>query len=495
MPNRERPDIVLIMTDQQRADTIAAHGHPHMVTPNMDRLVRNGRTFTRAYCPGATCVASRAAMFTGRYAHNTGAHSFFDWGHHRTWVHDLAEAGYYCANIGKMHFQPRDTPGGFHDRIVVENPTSVTNWGGYGDDAWGNYLKLHGHERPNHRHRTDPEWKKKFQGVPWHLPEHLHSDIFTGNTAVQWIRHHDDERPLFLQIGFPGPHEPWDPLERHLRLYENADLPMLADWPGDLEGKPPQHQAHREFHAGCDHESRIAMDEATLDDVRRMQRHYFAKVSLIDEQVGRVLDALEAAGRLDNSLIVFCSDHGEMLGDHRLAYKWLMYESIVRVPLIVSGPGVEPGEDRNLASLIDLGPSLLDWVGAAIPTRLEGGSLAPAWRGEGPTGRRYAFCEDNYMIMMAGERFKMVYYLGQELGELYDLAADPAETRNLWNDPAHRETRESLRAELLEWLGASAYYQSGHHCGEGPDYERRWPGPDNAYLHGDTFRPKTVEFL
>lgn len=494
MPS-QRPNLILIMTDQQRADTIAAMGHPHMVTPNLDRLAARSRRFTRAYCPGATCVASRAAMFTGRYAHNTGAHGFFDWGHHRTWVHDLADAGYYCANIGKMHLQPRDVPGGFHDRIVVENPTSVSNWGGYGDDAWGNHLKLHGHQRPNHRHRSDPAWKAKFQCVPWHLPEDLHSDIFTGNTAVQWLRNHEDERPLFLQVGFPGPHEPWDPLPRHLDAYKDKTLPPAAARPGELAEKPPQHAAHQKFHASCDHESVIAMDEATPEDIERMRRHYYAEITLVDEQIGRVLDALEETGRLENSLIVFCSDHGEMLGDHGLAYKWLMYESIVRVPLLIAGPGVAPGDDEGLVSLIDLGPTLLDWIGEPVPTRLEGGSLAPVWRGEAASPRRYAFCEDNYMIMMTGERFKMVYYIGQETGEFYDLQTDPGELHNRWHDPDLATVRNEMRGDLLEWLATSTYYQSGHHCGEPGIYQRRWPLPDNAFLHGNSYVPKQVDFL
>lgn len=490
-----RPDIILIMTDQQRADTIGALGHPHMATPTMDRLVREGRAFTRAYCPGATCVASRAALFTGQYAHNTGAHSFFNWGHQRTWVEDLADAGYFCASIGKMHFQPRDVRGGFHDRVVVENPTSITNWGGFGDDDWGRYLKIHGYERPNYRHRTDPDWHRHFQCVPWHLHEHLHSDVFVGESAVQWIRHHEDERPLFLQVGFPGPHEPWDPLPRHLERYAGKELPPRVTRPGELDEKPPQHRAMQRFFSECDHEAQIQMADATEEDVDRMRRHYYAKISLVDEQIGRVLDELEAAGRLENALVLLCSDHGELLGDHQLAYKWLMYEPVVRVPFVAWGNGVAEGIDPSIVSLIDIGPTVLDWAGVEVPTRLEGGSLAATLREGEPGGRTAAYSEDNYQIMRVEERYKMVYHIGQDLGELYDLEADPHELFNRWGDPDFAAIQTRIQGELLNWLARSTYWQSGHRCGESDTTPRRWPNAGDAALHGENFLPRPDAFL
>ncbi len=486
-----RPNIILIMTDQQRFDTIGAWGNKHMVTPHMDRIARNGISFHNAFCPGATCVASRAAMFTGMYAHNTGAHSFFNWGHHRTWVQDLADGGYYCASIGKMHFQPRDVPGGFHDRIIVENPTSVTNWGGNGDDDWGNYLHHHGEARPNHRHRSDPAWKRKFQCVPWHLDEHLHSDVYTGDAAAGWVRHYEEDKPLFLQVGFPGPHEPWDPLPRHLHLYRDKSFPKPHFREGDLEGKPPQHEAHQQFHASVDHESCIDMPKVTDEDIEKIQRHYYAKISLVDEQVGKLLDALEGEGLLENSFVVFCSDHGDMLCDHRLIYKWLMYDTVTRVPLMISGPGIgKMGQVEDLVSLMDVGPTLLELAGINPPTRLEGRSLSPYLKGGSIEPRNYVYCEDNYMIMMRGDRYKLVYYIGQENGEFYDTLEDPGELKNLWRDPAVEPIRQGMKGELLEWLATSTYWNSGYKCGEPGQYKRRHPAPDNPWLHGNTASPK-----
>ena len=304
------PHIIMIMTDQQRADTIAAWGYDHMITPNMDRLVREGISFRQAFCPGATCIASRAALFTGMYPHNTGVYSFNPWADHRNWVQDLADSGYWCVNIGKMHFSPRDATGGFHERIVVENPTNKHLLNGGADDAWGRFLSLHGLERPNERNKTDPNWKSKYQGVPWHYEERFHSDVFIGHSAIAWIRSHRGKRPLFLQIGLTGPHEPWDPLPRHLERYRGKKMPPRIFRPGELETKPPQHEAHKRLLAETEHESVIDMYSATEEDIAEMRRHYYAKITTVDEQIGRILTALEEKGVLENSLLIFSRTTG-----------------------------------------------------------------------------------------------------------------------------------------------------------------------------------------
>jgi len=498
-----RPNIVFIMTDQQRADTIAALGYEHMHTPHMDSLVDEGVSFTRAFCPAATCVPSRAAVFTGIYAHNTGCYTFDPWAHHRNFVHELNDSGYWCANIGKMHLSPRDTPAGFHERVVVENPTNLTVEKGGSDDDWGKYLSFHGEQRPNHRQKTDPEWDRKFQCVPWHLDEKLHSDVFAGDSAASWIRSYAvGKQPFFLEIGFPGPHEPWDPPARFLEHYKDDWGTLPPSLKEDLSKKPPQHRAHQEFMANADGEARIRMQDATEEDIIRMRRHYFGKISLVDEQVGKVLEALEEKGLRDNTIIVFTSDHGEMLGEHGLAYKWLLYDSIVRVPLIVVDPretsrkGVKTDD---LVSLIDLGPTLLEYAGVKVPTRMEGMSLGPAVRGEPYLKRETVYAENNTMLMCRSSNKKMVYYLGQPEGEFYDLDQDPFEMDNLWDEPGHREEITRWKVHLLEWLAGSNYHQLGHRCGkedEERQYPLRWPRPEEGdyYLHGPNAKPPAVPY-
>ena len=245
----------------------------------------------------------------------------------------------------------------------------------------------------------------KHQGVPWHLEERFHSDVFIGNSAVSWIDNYAGDKPIFLMTGFTGPHEPWDPLPRHLDLYAGKEMPPSYKKTGELDEKPPQHKTVQDFHANTHHESQIDLRGASDEEIAEMKRHYFAKITTVDEQVGRVLDALERRGWLDNSLLIFCSDHGEMLGDHGLAYKWLMYDSIVHIPLIIRHPGSvdEPSTVNDLVSLMDLGPTILEAAGVDVPTYLEGRSLLPYLDGESIEPRKFVFCEDNYQIMMRSE--------------------------------------------------------------------------------------------
>tara|TARA_R100000027_G_scaffold61554_5_gene53036 strand:- start:53018 stop:54496 length:1479 start_codon:yes stop_codon:yes gene_type:complete len=485
------PNIVLIMTDQQRWDTIRAWGHSWMHTPNMDRLARNGVSFRSAYVPAATCVASRAAMFTGMFAHNTGAYSFNNWSHHRNWVQDLSDAGYWCVNIGKMHFQPHFDAPGFDERIVVENPTSppfICN-PSEPDDAWGHYLNSHGAKRPLFRNRTDPDWTSKIQAVPWHLDEHLHSDVFIGNSAVGWIKNqrYQEKRkhPLFLQIGFTGPHEPYDPLPRHLERYEDAEIPDPIFTDNEFDKKPPQHRAHQENFANRPGEGVIPLKDASLEAMRTMRKHYCAKVSTVDEKIGEILDELEAEGILENSIIAFCSDHGDMLGDHRLPYKWLMYEPVTHVPFIVWDARNDPqGTDVNsMVSLMDLGPTLLDAAGIKIPRYLEGQSLLPWTRGESGPSHPFVCAEDNYQTMMREERYKIVLYTGAEYGELYDLDSDPYELDNRWDDPALHGEKCRLLDQHRRWLAESCYKASPF---KSRSYQSPPPREPTApfYLHG-----------
>ena len=485
-----QPNIVLIMTDQQRFDTIDAWGHDHMITPNMDRLAREGVSFRHAYCPGATCVASRAALFTGMYPHTTGVYTFQPWAEHRNWVQDLADAGYWCVNMGKMHFTPRDVPGGFHERVIVENPTNKNLANGGSDDDWGRYLSIHGIDRPNDRNQTDPDWLAKHQGVPWHHDERFHSDVFIGDSAVTWIENHRGSRPFFLQVGFAGPHEPWDPLPRHLAMYSDVEVPPAVSRQGELDDKPPQHVAHLDMHATTDHESQIGLRGATGDDIARMRRHYYANITTVDEKVGEVIDALGSRGYLDDSLVIFCSDHGELLGDHGLAYKWLMYDPITHVPLIMWRPGDDgPSRDvTDLVSLVDLGPTVLEAAGVQVPSYMEGRSLRAYLDGESIAPREFVFCEDNYQIMMRNTEHKLVYYIGQELGELYDLSDDPGELWNRWAHDDYATVKNDMLLRLLGWMATSNYYNAGYKQTRSRQTPMRWS--NNPYLHGREGRPQ-----
>lgn len=484
----DRPNIIFVLTDQQRADTMGAWGNEHMITPHMDALVARGVSFRNAFCPGATCMASRAAIFTGMYPHNTGIYSFHNWSQHRNWVHDLKDAGYWCTNIGKMHLEGHGVDDGFHERIKVENPTNLQRKNGGADDDWGRFLAHHGIERPNHRNRDDKEWMQKFQGVPWHLEERFHSDVFIGDAAVGWIESWRGDKPLFLEVGFTGPHEPWDPLVRHLEMYEGKDLPEAIWRDDELADKPPQHAAYQRAFIETTNEAQIDLRAATQEQIAEMRRHYYAKITTVDEQLGKVMAALEKRGMLDNSLLVFCSDHGEMLGDHRMPYKWLMYDSVTRVPLVVCDFRKDRGQSvstvDDLVSLMDIAPTMLEAAGVEVPSYIEGRSLSPYLAGQVVEAREWVFCEDNYEVMMRGRDYKLVYYIGQEQGELYDLQKDPHELYNLWDNAAYRDVKTQMRLQLLEWLAASTYWNAGYRQTRNKRYTMRWPRKEDMGLSG-----------
>ena len=255
----------------------------------------------------------------------------------------------------------------------------------------------------------------------------------------------------------------------------------------ELADKPPQHEALKKMFSTAGHESGINMYLANDERIDRMRRHYYAKVTTVDEKMGEILDALEERGYLDNALVIFCSDHGENLGDHALAYKWLMYDTITHIPLIIRYPDRRRRGDRlsDLVSLMDLGPTILEAAGVPVPTYLEGRSLLPyADPDASVTPRDYVFCEDNYQIMMRSPVHKMVYYIGQQEGELYDLEADPGELWNRWDDDAYAGIKAKMKEDLLEWLAASNYWHAGYKRDRSAHYNVRWPTRDNVNLQG-----------
>ena len=231
-----------------------------------------------------------------------------------------------------------------------------------------------------------------------------------------------------------------------------------------------------------------------------MKRHYHAKITTVDEEIGKVLAALEERGWLEESLLIFCSDHGELLGDHNLAYKWLMYDPVVHIPLIIRQPNsiTPPHDIHDLVSLMDLGPTILEAAGIGVPTYMEGRSLLPYLQNESIRPRDFVFCEDNYQVMMRSQTHKLVYYVGQpEDGELYDLQTDPHELTNLWHQEAQQTLRTELQLKLLDWLATSTYYNAGYKQNRARHYGLRWPSEGDYGLHGggQNMKPKQVDVL
>ena len=237
-----RPNIVLIITDQQRYDTIAALGFPHAITPVLDRLVQEGTHFGSCYISSASCIPARASLFTGLYPHTNGVISNLDgWRH--SWVENLAAGGYRCVNVGKMHTWPMDAPCGFHQRLVVENKERIRKFtGSEFIDEWDKALATHGYNRPLRMdYRKLSDYRDRLGAFEWSLPEALHSDNFTADLTTWWIRKYaPTDEPIFLQIGFPGPHPPYDPVAWAVEQYADRNIPMR-----DVSAGGPQRTAVR----------------------------------------------------------------------------------------------------------------------------------------------------------------------------------------------------------------------------------------------------------
>jgi len=480
----DRPTVVLITTDQQRTDTIAALGHDHMETPNLDRLVEEGVTFMDCHVTAPSCAPSRASLFTGYYPHTTGVYRNGDrWRH--SWVEDLSAAGYYCLNVGKMHTAPYETPMGFDERYVVENkdrylapvPGEEPPLPGekfYRDD-WDRALAARGLVKPGREHyRGYEDYEKRLGAFEWPLPEDAHPDVFVGQRLRWWLDAMPTlDRPLFVEVGFPGPHPPFDPVERWADRYaERADdLPLPDLEESDLAAQPEPLGLLREHNEAVDHDSVVHEVDAPEARRRRQRAYYYANVSMIDEQVGGILDALESNGH-DDTVVIFASDHGEALGEHGHSQKWTMYDVVTRVPAIVWAPDRFEGGRRvdELCQLFDLGPTVLELAGVDPDDSMEAESLLPALRGENWSGREVVFAEHardgilqgtEFMTMVRTEEHKLVHFVDYDDGQLFDLQSDPRETDDRWDDPDYADVRADLRERLLEWR-----IESGHRTGD-----------------------------
>ena len=455
-----QPNIILIITDQQRYDTINALGFPYMYTPNLDRLVREGVSFDNCHITAPSCAPARASLFTGFYPHVTGIMRNADrWT--RSWVEDLNEAGYHCVNIGKMHTQPFETPLGFHQRFVVENKDRYLE-GRYYFDEWDKALAARGlvkQQRKLYRQRDD--YRERMGAFTWDLPADTHPDNFVGGLAQWWLRSYPVTEPLFLQIGFPGPHPPYDPSPDAAAEYIDRDLPLPQVTRRELEGQPPPFQELRAHNMEVDHDSIVHLEQPTRAQLQRLRAYYAANVSMIDKQVGQIMEALEEGGYLENSAVIFTSDHGDCLGDHGQIQKWTMYDIITRVPAIFWSPGRFPGGARvdALCQWMDIGQTVLELAGLTPREDMQTISLLPALRGEAWPGRDFVYAEHPpdgvyhgpYMTMIRDERWKLVHFLDQDYGQLFDLAADPGEVDNLWDDAALADVKRSLLEQMLNW--------------------------------------------
>jgi arylsulfatase A-like enzyme len=433
-----------------------------METPHLDRMVREGTAFSHMYVTSPSCAPSRASLFTGLYPHTTGVFRNDErWSH--SWVSRLAASGYRCVNVGKMHTSPFEASFGFHERHVVENKDRATERLPYFLDNWDKAFLAHGLEKPSRvTYRRREDYGDSLGAFVWDMPEALHSDNFVPALAIHWLETWKGETPFFLQVGIPGPHPPYDPTQEYIDKYAGKDLPEPIGDAADIASQPLALRQLRDQHLAVDHDAVVHLADPTPEQSRRQRAHYFANVSMIDAQMGRLIEAMRQRGVLDDTVFIFTSDHGDCLGDHGHSQKWTMYEQSVRVPAIVWSPGrVAAGRVvDDLVALFDFGPTILELAGLEKPRWMEARSLLPYLAGDTPPPNPHVFAEHagdrilsgtQFMTMIRDPRWKLVHFVDSDEGQLFDLDADPQELRNLWADPAHLEVRRDLVDAILKW--------------------------------------------
>ena len=446
-----RPNILFLMTDQHRADCLGCYGNSIIKTPNFDRLAREGMRFVHAYSSVPTCTPARTGLLTGL---SPWHHGMLGYGQ----VADryplelqraLHDAGYYTFAVGKLHYFPQRNLHGFDGALLDESGRVET------EDFVDDYRQWFKAEAPD----LDPD----ATGIGWNnyrarayvLPEELHPTHWTGETAADFIRKYNRPEPFLLMVSFARPHSPYDPPSRFMRMYNEADMPL------PYVGKWAEKYAPVERRPDYD----IWHGDPGPAQVRRSRRGYYGAVSFIDEQIGRIIRALEKRGMLENTLILFTSDHGDMTGDHHFWRKAYPYESSAGIPMLIRWPrtmGMENHRGKELTQpveLRDVFPTFLDAAGEAIPQSLDGRSMLPLIRGETEGWRPYIDLEHD--VCYSGEihwnaltdgRWKYIYHALNGSQQLFDLKNDPGELNDLASDPGCARTLKAWRHRLIEHL-------------------------------------------
>lgn len=417
----DKPNILLLLADDQRADTIAAHGNRQIRTPNLDRLVREGFSFRRNYCfgsnSGAVCVPSRAMLMSGR--------TWFNIDHRLTGVKILPELvrehGYCTFATGKWHNEPPAFLRGF------ERGKSIF-FGGMAD-----HTKVPVQDLSPDTKLVNPHTAAKFS-----------SEEF-ADAVIDFLDHYRDARPFFAYVAFTAPHDPRNPPEKYRQMYYESR-------PSPPRNFLPQHPFDNGMMAGLRDEN-LAAYPRTREVISEQLAEYDGLITHLDEQIGRILDALARSGRADQTIIVYAADNGLALGSHGLLGKQSLYEHSMLVPLIFAGPGIPKNRSSQAFTyLYAVYPTLCALVGLDPPAEVEGENLQPLWKGKVTQVRRSVFLPyDSLMRAVRTERWKLILYPPISYAQLFDLQTDPDELNNLAEDPALASRVEALTVLLEEW--------------------------------------------
>jgi arylsulfatase A-like enzyme len=437
------PNVLFIMTDDQRQDAMSAYGNTILKTPQMDRIGAGGTRFTESFVTNSLCAPSRATLLTGVYSHvhgvitNASGPQFYNQpglpAEQVTWVELLRRAGYHTGLVGKWHL--RSMPTGFDEWVIFPSQ------GIYDDPdmiSGSTHLRLRGH-----------------------------ADDVVGDQALEFLRARPKDRPFCLLYQFKSPHRAWMPAARHANAFADVPIPLPRTFEDRLDAAALRNAelAIADMPDFRDRGVRADMPEATRKrlNLEHLVRNYYRVLLSVDENVGRVLDQLDRDGLAENTIVVYTSDNGFFLGEHGLFDKRLMYEPSIRVPLLVRYPARLPAArvDRTHMVLnVDVAPTLLELAGVPVPAHMQGRSAVPLLEGHDAPWRDaflyeyYEYPAEHCVRKHRGirtARWKLLHFWEQpEEYELFDLQADPDETRNVAALPANRAVLAQLKQRLAE---------------------------------------------
>jgi arylsulfatase A-like enzyme len=449
----KQPNVLLILTDQQRADAVGFRGKNPCRTPNIDRLAAEGISFDRALTPSPLCTPARAGIFTGLYPHQVNAMKNGSRLEARPiFPNVLKRRGYQLDYVGKWHLDfAGEVVSAWFDRTVATQPAhkDFEKWCREHNLMEAMILNDRELRSPRPPHMTIPRPKVM------RLESSKTYEAWLTDRAVEYLETRPKDRPFILVCSYQGPHPPFKVPEPYYSMYDPTDIiepPNFKPLPNK-----PRSNITSYFH-------QLWMDYGEDWEVwKKSVAVYWGFVTMIDFQIGRLLRAVEDTGLLDDTLIVFASDHGELLGQHGLWQKMMPYEEALRVPLVMRYPSLIRGGLRcqSVASLIDIVPTVLSVLGEEAPEEMEGQELSSAFRdGVVSEGDGYRFSEHKPLgewhqtvdwRLITDDRYKYVWNRG-DLDELYDLGTDPYELRNGIEDQALRKIVERLRERLLRWM-------------------------------------------
>ena len=474
-----RPNILLITADHLRRDSFGVYGNRVIKTPHVDQLAVEGAIFDHHIIQNPVCMPSRWSIFTGRYPRNHGVreNGVQFKADELTLARVLREHGYATGAFGKMHLCPQLTAKESEDENWPEDDFGFQAKHLTDDSKRGEYLRdlkarnenLYEYVLQQGREKIKEDFasaaERTFELAPQimenAIPPEFHQTSWVADQTIDFIDHYAGQ-PFFAWCSFVDPHHPYDPPEPYASMYDPQKIPLPPMQEHEHNDTPPHFdEMYRGYSPGNEKYEFFTISDLGWQTVRAK---YYGMVSLIDANIGRMVDKLKAKGVFENTIIIVTADHGEMLGDHGLMFIGpFHYDGLIRVPLIMKWGDRICGGTRiqEISQHIDLMPTCLNYAGLTIPRGVQGRPLSSLIQGDSGAGYPYALVENHShdwgfnVKTLRSKDWRLTYYGGQHFGELYDLKRDPHEFCNLWDAAEYRDVRENLKTALLDRLMAT----------------------------------------